>query len=157
MPFPCSDSLHAYTCVLAPEIHRFIDMGKNCEDIAMNMMVSGMTGLPPVCFEEHQVLDFGTSRGISISSAFTHRRDQCTADLIQLFGRDTLVESREFVRQFDANKFRKVRWEELDDVLVSLAPLPLSRRTVSQCQTELAVARQAMEEEARAGKAKAKP
>ncbi|BGP58302.1 hypothetical protein JCM8202_000936 [Rhodotorula sphaerocarpa] len=109
--------LHAYTCVLAPEIHRFVDMGKNCEDIAMNMMVSGLTGLPPVCIDEHEVLDFGTSRGISISSAFTHRRDQCTADLIQLFGRDTLVESREFVRPFDSNKFRKVKWEELDEVL----------------------------------------
>lgn len=97
-------------------------MGKNCEDIAVNMMISGMTGLPPVCVEEHEVLDFGTSRGISISSAFTHRRDQCTADLIKLFGRDTLIETREFVRPFDANKFRKVKWEELDNVLVSLLP-----------------------------------
>ena len=115
-------SLHAYTCVLAPEIHRYVDMGKNCEDIAVNMMISGLTGLPPVCVEEHEVLDFGTSRGISISSAFTHRRDQCTADLIKLFGRDTLIETREFVRPFDANKFRKVKWEELDNVLVSFPP-----------------------------------
>lgn len=122
--------MHAYTCVLAPEIHRFVDMGKNCEDIAMNMMVSGLTGLPPVCIDEHEVLDFGTSRGISISSAFTHRRDQCTADLIQLFGRDTLVESREFVRPFDSNKFRKVKWEELDEVLVRRSPSALSEGPV---------------------------
>lgn len=118
-PSRAFNSLHAYTCVLAPEIHRYVDMGKNCEDIAVNMMISGLTGLPPVCVEEHEVLDFGTSRGISISSAFTHRRDQCTADLIKLFGRDTLIETREFVRPFDANKFRKVKWEELDNVLVS--------------------------------------
>jgi hypothetical protein len=112
-------SLHAYTCVLDPAIHRYVDMGKNCEDIAMNMMVSGLTGHPPVCIAEEEVLDFGTSKGISISTSFTARRDHCTADLIELFTRDTLISTREYVREFRGNTFRKTPWEELDDVLVS--------------------------------------
>ncbi|GAA5912955.1 hypothetical protein JCM8208_002413 [Rhodotorula glutinis] len=109
--------LHAYTCVLPPEIHRYVDYGKNCEDIAMNMMVSGLTGAAPVCVHDEEVLDFGTSKGISISAAFTMRRDTCTGDLIDLFGRDTLVSSTEHVRKFVSNKFRKVPWEDLDDIL----------------------------------------
>ncbi|GAA6004462.1 uncharacterized protein JCM10292_007082 [Rhodotorula paludigena] len=109
--------LHAFTCVLPPEIHRYIDYGKNCEDIAMNMMVSGLTGAAPVCVHEDEVLDFGTGKGISITPAFTMRRDTCTSDLIDLFGRDTLVESTEYVRKFGSNKFRKVPWEELDSIL----------------------------------------
>lgn len=94
-------------------------MGMNCEDIAMNMMTSGMSGQAPVCIAEDNMLDFGTSKGISISSAFTARRDQCTADLIELFTKDTLISSREFVGEFRSNKFRKTPWDELDDVLVS--------------------------------------
>ncbi|GAA5845270.1 hypothetical protein JCM9279_004826 [Rhodotorula babjevae] len=109
--------LHAYTCVLPPEIHRYVDFGKNCEDIAMNMMVSGLTGAAPVCVHDEEVLDFGTSKGISISAAFTMRRDTCTSDLIDLFGRDTLVSSTEHVRKFVSNKFRKVPWEDLDEIL----------------------------------------
>ncbi|GAA6057011.1 hypothetical protein JCM3770_000119 [Rhodotorula araucariae] len=109
--------LHAYTCVLPPEIHRYVDYGKNCEDIAMNMMVSGLTGSAPVCVHEDEVLDFGTGKGISITPTFTMRRDTCTSDLIDLFGRDTLVSSTEYVRPFGSNKFRKVPWDKLDEIL----------------------------------------
>jgi len=112
-----SNYLHAYTCVLAPEIHRYVDMGMNCEDIAMNMMVSGLTNAAPVCVAEASVLDFGTSHGISISSAFTVRRDQCTQDLIELFERDTLLPSREMVHQFNKNKFAKMDWDRFDSIM----------------------------------------
>jgi len=95
----------------------------------MNMMVSGLTGAAPVCVHDEEVLDFGTSKGISISAAFTMRRDTCTSDLIDLFGRDTLVSSTEHVRKFVSNKFRKVPWEDLDDILVRPSlPLSLSLR-----------------------------
>lgn len=105
--------------MLAPEIHRYVDMGMNCEDIAMNMMVSGLTNAAPVCVAEASVLDFGTSHGISISSAFTVRRDQCTQDLIELFERDTLLPSREMVHQFNKNKFAKMDWDRFDSIMVS--------------------------------------
>ncbi|KAK4049297.1 exostoses (multiple)-like 2 [Microbotryomycetes sp. JL201] len=114
--------LHAYTCVLAPEIHRFVDKGMNCEDIAMNMMVSGMTGQAPVCVNT-MAIDFGTTKGISISSAFTVRRDQCTADLIDLFGRDTLVMNREMVHPFIKNNFRKIDWLDFDDIMDKERPM----------------------------------
>jgi len=104
----------------------------------MNMMVSGLTGAAPVCVHDEEVLDFGTSKGISISAAFTMRRDTCTSDLIDLFGRDTLVSSTEHVRKFVSNKFRKVPWEDLDDILVRpLSPsslsAPLERTQLTSC------------------------
>ena len=39
---------HAYTYQLPPEVHTFIDESRNCEDIAMQFLVSNMTGMPPV-------------------------------------------------------------------------------------------------------------
>jgi hypothetical protein len=80
-------SLHAYTCVLAPT--QTGGRPVRPEIIMLTAMSS-------------QFLPMSTYRWIS---GVTHRRDQCTADLIKLFGRDTLIETREFVRPFDANKF----------------------------------------------------
>lgn len=94
----------------------------NCEDMAMNMMVSGLTGSAPVYVHSDKVYDFGTSHGISISTGFTHRRDQCVQDLVTLFGRDTLQENTETVGRYHKNAFRKLDWAEFDDVLVSMGP-----------------------------------
>lgn len=99
----------------------------------MNMMVSGLTGAAPVCVHEDEVLDFGTGKGISITPAFTMRRDTCTSDLIDLFGRDTLVESTEYVRKFGSNKFRKVPWDDLDSILVSRPASRLAPDSTDTC------------------------
>ncbi|RKO90509.1 exostosin, partial [Blyttiomyces helicus] len=39
-----ADMLFLYTCLLPLEIHAYVDRMRNCEDIAFNMMASGLTG-----------------------------------------------------------------------------------------------------------------
>ncbi|KAI5479115.1 glycosyltransferase family 64 protein [Pseudohyphozyma bogoriensis] len=113
--------LHAYTCVLAPEVHRFVDMGTNCEDIAMNFMVSGLTNAAPVCVDVTVLSDFGTHTGISNSygdrDVFAARRDACVANLIELFEKDTLVVNREMVSQFRRNSYNQSDWSILPTLM----------------------------------------
>lgn len=46
--FMLSDRLYAYTCLLHEDVHRYIDEHPNCADIALNMLVNGMTHVKPV-------------------------------------------------------------------------------------------------------------
>ncbi|KAI5474379.1 glycosyltransferase family 64 protein [Pseudohyphozyma bogoriensis] len=101
-------SLHAYTCVLESSVHRFVDMGMNCEDIAMNMMVSARTGAAPVCVDVTTLSDFGTKNGISLNDpAFKTRRDECVEKLVELFGKDTLRTRREMVQPYWKNRYNQ--------------------------------------------------
>jgi hypothetical protein len=97
--FMSSEYLYDYTCLLPTRIHRSIDEKLNCEDIAMNLMVSGMTGAKPVAVLLH-VDDFGTTSGISTKQGHLSNRSTCMTDLIRLFGRDTLKYNREVFMPF---------------------------------------------------------
>ena len=94
-----AEFLYIYTCLLPPRIHRYIDDHMNCEDIAMNLLVSGMTGSRPTAVLLH-VDDFGTTSGISIKVGHLNNRSQCMTDLIRLFGKDTLRYNREVFLPF---------------------------------------------------------
>jgi glycogenin glucosyltransferase len=98
-----SEFLYIYTCLLPPRIHRYIDDNMNCEDIAMNLLVSGMTGSRPAAVLLH-VDDFGTTSGISIKAGHLTSRSQCMTDLIRLFGKDTLRYNREVFLPFRKKK-----------------------------------------------------
>lgn len=97
--FMSSEYLYDYTCTLPTKIHRYIDDHLNCEDIAMNLLVSGMTGSTPVSVWM-TVDDFGTTSGISIKQGHLSNRSACMTDLIRLFGRDTLKYNRELFMPF---------------------------------------------------------
>lgn len=43
-----TDYLYGYTCLLPEQVHYYVDQHPECLDIAMNMMVSGMTAAPPL-------------------------------------------------------------------------------------------------------------
>jgi len=92
--FMHAEYLFAYTCLLPPRIHQYIDDHVNCEDIAINMMVTGMTGARPIAVLMH-VDDFGTTSGISLKPGHMSSRSNCVTDLIKLFGKDTLKYNRE--------------------------------------------------------------
>lgn len=97
--FMHSEYLYAYTCLMPTRIHQYIDEKVNCEDIAMNMLVTGMTGAKPVAVMTH-VDDFGTTSGISLKPGHVNARSKCVADLIKLFGKDTLQYNREVFMPF---------------------------------------------------------
>jgi len=97
--FMHAEYLYAYTCLLPTDVHHYIDKKVNCEDIAMNLLVTGMTGARPVAVMTH-VDDFGTTSGISIKPGHVDARSNCTTDLIRLFGKDTLKYNREVFMPF---------------------------------------------------------
>jgi hypothetical protein len=97
--FMASEYLFDYTCLLPLSIHRYIDDHSNCEDIAMNMLVTGMTTAKPIAVMMH-VDDFGTTSGISYKAGHLPSRSQCVTDLISLFGKDTLLYNREIFLPF---------------------------------------------------------
>lgn len=101
--FMSSEYLYDYTCLLPIKIHRYIDEHINCEDIALNLMVTGMTGAKPVAVM-HGVDDFGTTSGISIKNGHLSNRSNCMTDLIKLFGRDTLKYNREVFLPYHRRK-----------------------------------------------------
>ncbi|KAJ3144108.1 Exostoses (Multiple)-like 3 [Irineochytrium annulatum] len=99
--FAPSQLLHAYTCLIPQAIHSYVDAHMNCEDVAFNMLASGMTGLGPraVYYAGDAggaggIEDFGGTGGISSSATHAGRRSMCLGDLAMLFGRMTLVEGR---------------------------------------------------------------
>ncbi|KAG1462734.1 hypothetical protein G6F55_002801 [Rhizopus delemar] len=49
--FMKSDYLYAYTCLLPEQIHYYIDYHPTCHHIAINMLVSGMTGTSPLLLD----------------------------------------------------------------------------------------------------------
>ena len=94
--------MYAYTCLMPARVHAYIDNLMNCEDIAMNMMVSGITGKPPLLInnplqkqhalsENDYIIDHGSSDGISNKKEHYQKRDNCLADLSELLGKMTLV------------------------------------------------------------------
>ena len=103
--FMSSEYLYDYTCLLPTSIHRYIDEHVNCEDIAMNLMVSGMTGSKPVAVML-KVDDFGTTSGISVKQGHLSNRSTCMTDLIRLFKRDTLQYNREVFMPYRKKKIQ---------------------------------------------------
>ncbi|KAI8925100.1 hypothetical protein BC831DRAFT_550894 [Entophlyctis helioformis] len=51
-----TDLLFAYTCLLPPRVHAYIDAIKNCEDIAMNFVASGHQDARSRCLRDLAVL-----------------------------------------------------------------------------------------------------
>ena len=98
--FTDSFFLHAYTCLLPPVMHAYINMLNNCEDILFQMMVSGMTGLAPLAVYT-LVDEFGAYSGISTNKDHLHVRSVCLSDLAYLFGnRMPLVYSDQLVHRY---------------------------------------------------------
>ncbi len=83
-------------------IRQFVDDHGNCEDIAMQFLVSNMTGLPPIYVKGH-LRDKGALNGIStkkdvVKAGHTLERDACLNKLIEIYGgRNPLVLSHVIV------------------------------------------------------------
>ena len=103
-----SDHLFTYTCLLPERIHREIDeMPDDAADLAMNLMVAGMTGSRPILVKSDFV-DPEAGRFAGESWALT--RGQQLKDLVRLFTlgqRDPLQLNSVVVAQFNKIPFKK--------------------------------------------------
>lgn len=95
------DYFQLYTETMPAGVHAFIDTGRNCEDIAMQYLVSNVTSLPPVYVKGH-LSDLGVLGGISTSrniaaAAHMDARSNCLNRLSGFFGGTPLVYSNYIV------------------------------------------------------------
>jgi hypothetical protein len=81
-----------------PQIIRdLVDKERNCEDIAMQFLVSNITKLPPI-YVKGSLTDLGPFGGIStsknvISASHMDRRSNCLNDLVKIYGFNPLISS----------------------------------------------------------------
>ena len=85
-------------------IDEYIDENKNCEDIAMQFLISNTTDLGPI-FTSGSYSDSGAIGGISTQHGLAHisthyrARSDCSEVFTKRFGRFPLVKSHQFVSQ----------------------------------------------------------
>ncbi|KAI0558680.1 glycosyl transferase [Gracilaria domingensis] len=79
--------LTAYSLFLPKRLTRVVDELMNCEDILLNMLAVGMTGLPPLAVMSNETIhDVGKDKGISgpKGSTHLHTRDYCVQAFMRL-------------------------------------------------------------------------
>ncbi|KAJ1431400.1 Nucleotide-diphospho-sugar transferase [Sesbania bispinosa] len=81
--------LDLYTHEMSPSIQDYVSRDRNCEDIAMSLLVSNATGGPPI-WVKGKIYEIGAS-GISSLRGHSQRRNTCLNDLISLYGTLPLV------------------------------------------------------------------
>ncbi len=99
-----------YANNLPKAVWDFVHENKNCEDIAMQFLISNATGLPPVWVRGHYrdsgVLDF--SGGISTGTGHRMKRDECLTFFAEAYGRMPLVLGRAHVEPVE--DWTPIRW-----------------------------------------------
>ncbi|OIR58147.1 MAG: glycosyl transferase, families GT8 + GT64 [Amphiamblys sp. WSBS2006] len=89
-----SEYLYIYTCLFPSKILEYVDENKNCEDIAINMLITGMTGSAPVAVMTPSD-DFGTAKGISTKHGHLAARSKCITRFAEILGQNPLQENAE--------------------------------------------------------------
>lgn len=80
------DYFNIYTQHMHKSIRQYVDMVSNCEDIAMQFLVSNLTGSPPQLIQAFGVLDVGQGEGISSAKHHNAVRSLCLSDLASFYG-----------------------------------------------------------------------
>ncbi|GBG76892.1 hypothetical protein CBR_g23106 [Chara braunii] len=89
-----TEYLYMYTCHNAPGVREYVEKGSNCEDIAMNFLVSNLSHLSPLLVQG-KTRDWGDSRNSqkhlingAVSSKQGHQvaRADCIAEFVRLWG-----------------------------------------------------------------------
>lgn len=88
---------HEYTNNLPIQMKKYIDNHRNCEDIAMQFLISNITHLPPVFVKGH-LTDLGALNGIStsdnvVTAAHMDERSECLNKLVEIFHHNPLIKS----------------------------------------------------------------
>ena len=95
------DYFDIYTNEMPKEIRELVDKGRNCEDLAMQFLVSDRSNLPPIYVRGH-LQDLGVFNGIStsknvISAVHMDKRSQCLNDLVDIYHKNPLIRSHTIV------------------------------------------------------------
>ncbi|XP_043697649.1 glycosylinositol phosphorylceramide mannosyl transferase 1-like [Telopea speciosissima] len=81
--------LDFYTYTMPSSIHDYVSRERNCEDIAMSLLVANATGAPPI-WVKGKIYEIGSS-GISSLNGHSSRRNKCLNDFVSLYGTMPLV------------------------------------------------------------------
>lgn len=114
--FVKSEYLFAYTCLMDPALHEYVDANLNCEDIGFSLMVSGLTSVSNVYVAvKSRIRDYGLSQGISTNGNHIKARRQCISNMISTFwkGNDPTRMSNEMVSPFEAAHYARGSWDQL--------------------------------------------
>jgi hypothetical protein len=100
------DYLHQYTSIMPQSIRDLVDEAWNCEDIAMQFLISNTTNLPPI-YVRGNLGDHGVLNGISTHGMFFNTnvikakhmgdRSSCLNKLVKIYGKNPLVDSHTIV------------------------------------------------------------
>ncbi|OUZ99465.1 Exostosin-like [Macleaya cordata] len=81
--------LDIYTNEMPSSIHDYVTRERNCEDIAMSLLVANATGAPPI-WVKGKIYEIGSS-GISSLNGHSNTRNKCLNDFVSLYGEMPLV------------------------------------------------------------------
>ncbi|XP_068650739.1 glycosylinositol phosphorylceramide mannosyl transferase 1-like [Aristolochia californica] len=90
--------LDLYTYQMPSSIHDYVTRERNCEDIAMSLLVANASGAPPI-WVKGKIYEIGES-GISSLKEHSKRRNKCLNDFISLYGSVPLLSTN--VKAVDA-------------------------------------------------------
>ena len=95
--------------MLPERIHSYIDDNMNCEDIAMQMLVTGMANTPPIAVQVSKPIDdYGTVKGISALKGHLGNRALCLVEFHESFGfRDVLLYNSAVLARYEKIPFVK--------------------------------------------------
>ncbi|KAG1139747.1 hypothetical protein G6F37_009638 [Rhizopus arrhizus] len=117
-----SDYLFAYTCVLEPKLHEYVDNELNCEDLGFAMMASGLSHTAPTYVRPSNPLeDFGLTQGISTNNKHMPSRATCVSDFITQYWsqKDPLIKSYDTVIRFAKPEILVGNWTRVEDIIVN--------------------------------------
>ena len=89
------------------DIRSLVTRFVNCEDIAMNAMVSNFTGLPPVFMQAPKKIDFGNIDGLYLRSGHSEQRHECLNRFCDLFKGSPFISTRLSTDVFRSDQFLK--------------------------------------------------
>ncbi|KAL5570126.1 hypothetical protein UlMin_026701 [Ulmus minor] len=92
--------LDLYTYDMPSSIHDYVTIERNCEDIAMSLLIANATGAPPI-WVKGKIYETGSS-GISSLKGHNKRRNKCLDDFISLYGNVPLLSTN--VKVVDARR-----------------------------------------------------
>lgn len=81
--------LDLYTNKMPSSIHDYVMRERNCEDIAMSLLVANATEVPPI-WVKGKIYEIGSS-GISSLNGHSDKRNKCLNDFVSLYGTMPLV------------------------------------------------------------------
>ncbi|XP_027110421.1 glycosyltransferase family 64 protein C4-like [Coffea eugenioides] len=81
--------LDLYTNKMPSSIHDYVMRERNCEDIAMSLLVANATDTPPI-WVKGKIYEIGSS-GISSLNGHSDKRNKCLNDFVSLYGTMPLV------------------------------------------------------------------